>query len=139
MGISALLLALCGASAAAAGGQGTVLRAFYSVGVPNGGHVSRPSRIVFGADGRTYLDDMQWRRWGGRSAVARGTYNYDSGPAGEPMVTSYPALIVASDPARCDGWRTYLRLKARIHRPGASSWHARWRLASSWHRCRPLR
>ena len=138
--LAALLLVLWPAIAAAGGRQGTVLRAYYSVHVPAGGHVRRPTRIVFGADGRTYLDGMQWRRWGGRFAVARGTYDYDGGPAGEPMITTEPALIVASDPARCDGWRTYLRLKARIEGDDGtvSTWHA-LSLATSWHHCQPIR
>lgn len=126
-------------STAATASGATVLRPYYSVGVPGGGHVSRPTRIVFGADGRTYLDQLRWRRWGAPVALARGDYDYDSGPAGEPIITTEPALVVASHLARCDGRRTYLKLKARIHHGDGkvTVWHS-LPLARSWHRCRPL-
>lgn len=127
------------ARGAPARSRSTVLRAFYSVSVPSGGHVSRPATIVFGADGRTSLDEMAWRRWGGRSAVARGAFEQDSGPAGEPDVTSKRALIVASEPARCDGWSTYLKLKVRVHQgDGRTTIWEPISLASSWRHCRRI-
>jgi hypothetical protein len=131
--------ALFFSSVAGALGNPTVLRAYYSVGVPSGGHVSRPTRIVFGADGRTYLDQLTWHKWGTPVARARGTFNSDGGPAGEPIITTDRALVIASHPARCDGHRTYLNLKAKIHHPNGkvTIWHPP-PLASSWHHCRPL-
>ena len=106
------LVALVAASGGFAAGERrtVVLPTYVARLVTTHSNASKPSQIVFGADGRTRLLSLRWAAWGKPKAHAAGTDEVDVGAAGSPQLIDAPATVVASRIRRCDGVLTYTRL-----------------------------
>lgn len=60
----------------------------------------QPHRIFFQANAGPYVKKMDWKGWGSRKAVGRGTYGTTAPCNGEPCPKG-PSRIVLRKPARC--------------------------------------